>query len=151
MTDALINLSIPIGLILLGLVTGKCIELSHLRRLDRDEQELKDIRICNLRNIPADLHASETFLVFGGVVIATDYFKVFAAGLRNLFGGELKTYRSLMARARREAIVRMLYEAKEHNADSVWNIRFETSTIQGKRRRTGGIEVLVYGTAVKSS
>ncbi len=54
----------------------------------------------------------------GSVVIATDYFKVFAAGLRNLFGGEMKTYRTLMGRARREAIVRMLEQAQELGGDA---------------------------------
>ena len=146
----LIQILIPVFMILLGLFAGKWIEKRHLRSLDVKEQELKDVLVCNLRRLPAHLKAGECFLVIGSVVIATDYFKVFAAVLRNLFGGEMKTYRSLMRRARREAIVRMLRQAKERGAYGVWNIRFETATIQGKRR-PGGVEVLAYGTAVKGS
>ena len=90
-------------------------------------------------------------VVTGSVVIATDYFKVFAAGLRSIFGGEIKSYQSLMTRARREALVRMLCEAREHGYQSVWNVRFETSTIQGKKRKkAGGVEAHAYGTAVKT-
>ena len=139
---------IPVVLVIIGLVTGKYIEMKHLRNLAVRESALRDLSRCNLRTFPAGLKAEESFLVTGSAVIATDYFKVFAAGLRGLFGGEMKTYRSLMSRARREAVVRMLEQAKENGAGSVWNIRFETSTIQGKRR-PGGVEVLAYGTAVR--
>lgn len=148
MGNILIQL-IPVFLIILGLVTGKIIEKRHLRRLAQKEMVLGEIDTCNLRQFPAELRFQKTFLVTGSVVIATDYFKVFAAGLRGLFGGEMKTYRSLMSRARREAVVRMLEEAKKGDAGSVWNVRFETSTIQGKRK-PGGVEVLAYGTAVKA-
>lgn len=148
MGSALIQL-VPLVLVVLGLVTGKYIEMRHLRNLAVRESALRDLSRCNLRTLPAGLKAEESFLVTGSAVIATDYFKVFAAGLRGLFGGEMKTYRSLMTRARREAVVRMLEEAKANGAGSVWNIRFETSTIQGKRR-PGGVEVLAYGTAVRT-
>lgn len=141
---------IPVILIVLGLVTGKYIEKKHLRRLAVREIALRNVGICNLRQIPEELKAGEGFLVTGSVVIATDYFKVFAAGLRNLFGGEIRTYRLLMNRARREAIARMLEQAQASGAEGVWNVRFETATIQGKKR-AGGVEVFAYGTAVKIS
>lgn len=149
MTGNLLIQLLPVFLIILGLVTGKYIERKHLRSLAIREKALHDLPRCNLRQLPADLEVKEGSLVTGSVVIATDYFKVFAAGLRGLFGGEMKTYRSLMSRARREAIVRMLQQARSRGADSVWNIRFETLTIQGKRK-PGGVEVLAYGTAVKA-
>jgi len=144
----IIQLFIPLILIAIGLITGKLIETRHLRRLSIRESGLNQITRCNLRNIPKELKVKETFLVMGSVVIATDYFKIFAAALRNLFGGEIKAYRSLMDRARREALIRMLEKANNLGADSIWNIRYETSTIQGKRR-PGGVEVLAYGTGVK--
>ncbi len=147
MGSALIQL-IPLVLVVLGLVTGKFIELRHLRKLAVREAALAGVRTCNLRSVPSELKVGESFLVTGSAVIATDYFKVFAAGLRGLFGGEMKTYRTLMSRARREAVVRMLEQAQGRGADSIWNIRLETSTIQGKRS-PGGVEVLAYGTAVK--
>jgi uncharacterized protein YbjQ (UPF0145 family) len=139
---------IPVFLIILGFVTGKYIERQHLRRLAQKEEALRGIGVCNLRKFSVGLRFQKSFLVTGSAVIATDYFKVFAAGLRKIFGGEIKTYRSLMERARREALTRMLGEAGKAGADSVWNVRFETTTIHGKKR-VGGVEVLAYGTAVK--
>ena len=41
-------------------------------------------------------------LVFGQTVVATDYLKTFVASIENLFGGELKSFATLMDRARRE-------------------------------------------------
>lgn len=148
----IIQLSLPIALLALGLIAGKLIEKKHFKALDEREATLADIAICNLRNIPEGSNICDISLVCGGVVIATDYFKVFTAQLRNIFGGEIKTYQSLMTRARREALVRMLEEARRAGADSVWNVRFETSTIQGKqKKKAGGVEVLAYGTAIKSA
>jgi uncharacterized protein YbjQ (UPF0145 family) len=136
------------GGILVGLIVGKLTDSRHLRRLAAREGELCDVIRCNLKRLPRGLKTEESFLVTGSAVIATDYFKTVAAGLRNIFGGEIKSYQTLMNRARREAIVRMLEEAKGRGAGLVWNVRFETATIQGKRR-PGGVEVLAYGTAVK--
>jgi uncharacterized protein YbjQ (UPF0145 family) len=146
--DNLLVQLIPVLLIILGFVTGKYIERQHLRSLAQKEAALRGIGVCNLRKFPVGLRFQRSFLVTGSVVIATDYFKIFAAGLRKIFGGEIRTYRSLMERARREALTRMLDEAKKAGADSVWNVRLETATIQGKKR-AGGVEVLAYGTAVK--
>ena len=144
----LVLVLISFGTILAGLIVGKITELRHLRRLAARDGELSDVIRCNLKKLPRGLEVKESFLVMGSAVIATDYFKTLAAGLRNIFGGEIKSYRTLMNRARREAVVRMLEEAKGRGAGLVWNVRFETSTIQGKRR-PGGVEVLAYGTAVK--
>jgi len=146
--QGLIALGISLVMVLIGLVVGKISERRHFRYLAEREAALTQIVRCNLKRLPKGCENRQSFLVMGSAVIATDYFKTLAAGLRNIFGGEMKSYRTLMNRARREAMVRMLEQAKEWDAGLVWNIRYETSTIQGKRR-PGGVEVLAYGTAVK--
>ena len=84
------------------------------------------------------------------MVIANDYFKAFVAGLRNLFGGKIRTYETLLDRARREAILRMKEEAQKLGADFVFNIKYETSNISGQySKRLPVIEVHAYGTALK--
>jgi uncharacterized protein YbjQ (UPF0145 family) len=46
----------------------------------------------------------------------------------------------------------MLKEAHNYSANAVWNVRIETSTLQGKNRNSpGGIELIAYGTAVRVS
>ncbi|WP_255410443.1 YbjQ family protein [Haloarcula sp. Atlit-7R] len=65
-------------------------------------------------------------------------------GIRNLAGGELTAYSTLLADARDQAIERMEADALEMGADAVVNVRMETSEV------TQGVsEVIAYGTAVK--
>jgi len=145
-----LSFAVPLILLLLGGVIGRTVESAHLRRLDAREQGFADILMSDLRKLPPGWQASDPVLVNGEAVIATDYFKVFAAGLRNLFGGRVRSYETLVNRARREAICRMLDQARRAGANVVWNVRVGTSTIQGKKQgKSGGVEVLAYGTAMK--
>ena len=62
-----------------------------------------------------------------------------------------KRYTGMCSDARRIALVRMLQEAEQLDADAVYNVRFETSTVNSgeKRKSSGGVELIAYGTAVK--
>ncbi|MEF2175707.1 MAG: YbjQ family protein, partial [Candidatus Absconditabacteria bacterium] len=68
----------------------------------------------------------------------------FMAGLKNVFGGELKGYTELMEESRKEAINRLVLQAQQLGANAVLNVRFATTSISA-----GAAEVYVYGTAVK--
>ena len=146
----LFQILIPLFMVLGCMLIGKGIELHHFKKLAEREQQLSGIMVTNLKTIPSQYANAESFLVMGSAVIATDYFKVFAAGLRTLFGGEMKSYITLMERARRQAVIRMLEQAAQQGASAVWNIRYETSTTQGQQqKKPGGVEILAYGTALK--
>ncbi|OQY07765.1 MAG: hypothetical protein B6I25_01020 [Planctomycetales bacterium 4572_13] len=141
---------IPLSFVLVCFCIGKGIELHHFKTLAERERQLSGIIVTNLKTIPSQYANAQPILVMGSAVIATDYFKVFAAGLRKFFGGEMKSYVTLMERARREAMLRMLEQAAGQGASAVWNIRYETSTTHGQhRKKPGGVEVLAYGTALK--
>ena len=93
--------------------------------------------------------ASRGELVTGQVVIASDYLKNFFAQYRQLFGGEMKSYQTMMQRGKAEARLRMIEEAKRLGATAVINVRFETSQIGQARGKAAAMsEVLCYGTAV---
>ncbi|PWJ21154.1 YbjQ family protein [Jannaschia seohaensis] len=83
-------------------------------------------------------------LVKGSTVRAKHIGSDIVAGLRNLVGGEVKEYASLLAGAREQAIDRMAEEARLMGADAVVGLRLETSTIA-----QAASEVIAYGTAVK--
>lgn len=87
-------------------------------------------------------------LVTGVMVVSPDSFRRFLASIRNLFGGRLRSYESLLDRARREAILRMKEQAPD--ADAIVNFRIETSKIGGQQKKQSiiAIEVLAYGTAL---
>ena len=65
------------------------------------------------------------------------------ATLKNLVGGELKSYSILLTAAREEAMERMIANATELNVNAIVSFRFQTSTIA-----PGASEVIAYGTAV---
>jgi uncharacterized protein YbjQ (UPF0145 family) len=149
MIDLILTIFIPLSLILLGLFVGRWVESRHLHRLTQRELALRDMVVCNLKTIPRSLWTSQAFLVVGEAVIATDYFKIFVGGIRNLFGGEMRGYKTLMDRARREATLRMLEEARRSGARFVWNVRYETVMITEQKNNPGGVELMAYGTALK--
>ena len=65
-----------------------------------------------------------------------------------VFGGEMKSYSSVIDRGRREAILRMKEASPE--ADLFLNCRLETSSVsKGQGKAVGCAEVLAYATAVR--
>ncbi|PIP20827.1 MAG: hypothetical protein COX40_02660 [Candidatus Omnitrophica bacterium CG23_combo_of_CG06-09_8_20_14_all_40_11] len=98
--------------------------------------------VVSSENLLEEKVVNEARLVYGNAVISTDYFKSILAGLRNLLGGEVSAFETLLDRARREAILRL--KEKAQGADIILNLRVETCRIS----QTGSSEVLAYGTAV---
>jgi len=146
--QALIQLSIPIGLILLAMLTGTIIERRHFRSISLREEALHHIALLNCKELPVDNPVEQAMLVSGSIVVSVDYFKRFLAGLRNIVGGEVHSYESLLDRGRREAILRMKEQFPQ--ADLIVNFRIETSSIsKGKKNALGSAEVYAYGTAVR--
>ncbi len=144
-----INLIIVLLLLVLGYVFGRLAEWRHYKRIRRREGEFSDLIVVAAKTLPPMAQAPSTTLVRGSAVISVDYFKRFVSNLRKIFGGRLRTYESLLDRARREAILRMQEQAREFGASMIFNMRFETSSIsKGKKDAVGTVEVLAYGTAV---
>lgn len=135
-------------LLALGYGFGRHAEKSHYKSIIEREKQLNRIPAVVTKIPPTD-KAYATQLVSGSVVISVDYFKQFIAGLRNLVGGRVTSYESLLDRARREAILRMKQEAAQLGASYVFNVKLETSRIsQHDRNGLGTVEVLAYGTAL---
>jgi uncharacterized protein YbjQ (UPF0145 family) len=122
----------------------------HFRRLAGREAALSHILVTDLRSLPPGCAAEPFGLVTGEVVISSDYFKTFVASLKKLIGGELRTFETLMERARREALVRALESADRMGANRLVNVRFATSNIGSmKRKRMAAmVEMYAYGTAI---
>ncbi|MBN2823795.1 MAG: heavy metal-binding domain-containing protein [Campylobacterales bacterium] len=141
------ELIIFVVLILLGLVVGSYLERRHYRSIRQREEEFLTLPTIALKTPLNSENIIQTRLVTGSVVISIDYFKKIIASLRNLFGGNVAAYETLIDRARREAILRLKESAKD--ADEIINIRIETSSIsKNTQNNIGAVEVLAYGTAI---
>lgn len=147
----MIELGVFVVLLVIGLTFGRANERRHFRELVALEESLTDIVVCNGRG-PLDVGAfGSGVLVAGSVVIAEDYFKRVAAGLKSLIGGRLIVYESLLERGRREAIVRMKEQARRLGATHVVNVRLETASLSedwSGRRPMFSAEFIAYGTAL---
>jgi uncharacterized protein YbjQ (UPF0145 family) len=145
----MIDLIIFLSLLALGYGAGSWAERRHYRSIARREQATIDLPAVTLKgaDIPAEKIRSAR-LVCGSAVISIDYFKRILAGLRNIFGGQVKSYESLLDRARREALLRM--KAMAGDATVIVNVRIETAAIgkQSRRKNIGCLEAMAYGTAL---
>lgn len=133
-----------------GFFVGKQREAKHYASIKEREKKTLHVPVVNFGAKQALPHAHETKLFAGSVVVANDYFKTVAAGLRNLVGGRMVVYESLVDRGRREALLRLKEEAIEWGASQVVNVRFETSNIGGQSKQgLSAVEIMAYGTGIR--
>ncbi|MDX2493334.1 MAG: YbjQ family protein [Desulfuromusa sp.] len=138
-------------LAILGYTAGSLAEKRHYRSIIKRENELLKMAVVTAEGSFPPGQVKESALVSGSVVVSIDYFKRLLAILRNIFGGRVKSYESLVDRARREAILRMKESAKKQGAHMIINMRLETATIgrnANKKKTVGSIEAIAYGTAI---
>lgn len=100
--------------------------------------------LTTLESVPGKAITQHLGLVQGSTVRAKHAGRDLMAGLKNIFGGELKGYTELLHESREEAINRMVEQAQSIGANAILNIRFSTSSIT-----QGASELYTYGTAVK--
>jgi len=145
-------MEIIVFLILIGVgyFVGQSFEKKHYASIKEREKKTLHIPMMNYgakQDLP---HAHEAQMFVGSVVVANDYFKAFSASLRNLVGGRMLVYESLVDRGRREALLRMKEEAIAWGASQVVNVRFETSNIAGQSQQgASAVEIMAYGTGIK--
>ena len=82
--------------------------------------------------------------VFGLTVRSRNAFSQMGAGLKSMFGGELKGMTKALADSRSEVIARMVEEAEAKGANAVVAMRFDTSEMGDT-----WTEICAYGTAVR--
>lgn len=99
--------------------------------------------LTNIETIPGKRVVEHYGLVSGNTVRAKHIGRDIMAGLKNIVGGELKGYTSLLNDARGQALERMEEQARALGANAVINVRFSTSSVA-----QGAAELYVYGTAV---
>jgi uncharacterized protein YbjQ (UPF0145 family) len=146
--ELVISIALPLVLILVGRFAGSRIERNHYRSIVEREARFAAQPALSIKHLGTSGTARSANLAVGSAVISVDHFKRFVSGFRMIFGGEVRSYSSLIDRARREAVLRM--KESQPDADAYLNTRLETSTISSTtgNEGIGTIEVLAYGTAV---
>ena len=133
----------------IGYFAGRWNEKRHYASIRSREQEFQRVLVFTNRFPPSTSTPMASEMVTGSVVISEDFFKGVLAGLYSFFGGRIRSYESLLDRARREAVLRMKAEAKAKGSEMIVNVKFQTFAVGGRNpESTKGVEVLVYGTAL---
>src|SRR6059058_5027323 len=82
--------------------------------------------------------------VFGLTVRSRNLGSQVGAGLKSMFGGELKGMTKALVDSRHEVMDRMTAEAESKGANAIIAMRFDTSDMGGN-----WTEICAYGTAVR--
>lgn len=142
------DLLIAIALLIICYFTGRTREKRHYKSIREREVKLyKQPHINFSKNVNISQPVKNAQLVSASVVIGCDYFKVFLASLRNIFGGNVSAYESVLDRGRREAILRIRESAYRMKADLVMNIKIETVMLS--EQTMSQVCITAYGTAVE--
>jgi uncharacterized protein YbjQ (UPF0145 family) len=102
------------------------------------------VLITTMNDVPG--HAVEEVYgeVFGLTVRSRNIGSQIGAGLKSMFGGELKGMTKALADSRAEVVERMVGEAEAKGANAILAMRFDTSEMGDT-----WTEICAYGTAVR--
>ena len=105
---------------------------------------MSDMIVTTMNDIPGKKVLKILGVVRGNTVRSRNIGRDIAAALKNIVGGEIKTFTELINQSRDEAFNRMVNNAIAIGADAIIAMRFDISVIM-----SGSSEILAYGTAVK--
>jgi uncharacterized protein YbjQ (UPF0145 family) len=140
-------------LLTIGFASGKTIEHLHRQDLAKRERRLRRLPALTTQRVPAGWRVDDATLVYGSVVISLDYWKRFAAGIRQIFGGNVQSFETLFERARREALLRLKEAASAKGCDALIGVRLESSELADQSSRgkgTAGVEMIAFGTGLRT-
>ena len=99
--------------------------------------------ISSANNIPGYKIIDTKGFAYGLTVRSRGIGGQLGAGVRSVFGGEIKEYVRMMEDARNEAINRLIHHARYLGANALIAVRYDSESISEIMQ-----EVLAYGTAV---
>ena len=95
--ELVLGIGIPVFFLALGWFVGRYREQSHFRDLDTRESACCDMLVTQIRTFPLSVPSEvPPKMIAAEAIIATDYLKTFLANLRNLVGGELRSYQTML-------------------------------------------------------
>ena len=99
--------------------------------------------ITTALELPGAVVVQNIGICYGLVVRSMGAGKSIVAGFKSIAGGEIKQYTRLVEDSRRQAIDRMIDNARQMGANAIISMRFDSSDIG-----QAFTEIVAYGTAV---
>ena len=114
---------------------------------DPSESEINehysDIIVASSNHIPGYEVLETCGFCYGLTVRSRGVGGQIGAGIRSMFGGEIREYVKMMEDSRDEALNRMIEHAERMGANAVLSVRFDSNEVSNVMQ-----EILAYGTAV---
>lgn len=153
--EAILIFMLYIGLPALGLVgaffAGNWIASRHEADLAARAKAVASIRMTDMKRlIDPVIGPCPPTLMTSEVVIGIDHFRGFLGKLKNIFGGEVRSYQSTLDRARREVIMRLLEQAHAHGYNALANLRVDFVDISGNAmmaQKASSVSIIASATA----
>lgn len=105
--------------------------------------EIDEFIVVSSNYVPGYKSVETQGFVYGLTVRSRGLGGQIGAGLRSMFGGEIKEYVKMMEQSRDEALNRMIDHARSMGANAVVSVRFDSNDISDIMQ-----EILAYGTAI---
>ncbi len=102
-----------------------------------------DIVVVTSNFVPGYKAVETLGFVYGLTVRSRGVGGQIGAGIRSMFGGEIKEYVKMMEESRNQALERMIEHARSMGANAIISSRFDSDQISDIMQ-----EILAYGTAV---
>ncbi len=105
--------------------------------------DVNEFIVVSSNHVPGYKAVETHGFVYGLTVRSRGLGGQIGAGLRSMFGGEIKEYVKMMEETRDEALRRMVRHAQSMGANAVISVRYDSNDISDVMQ-----EILAYGTAV---
>ncbi len=147
----MLDLLILILCLIICYATGSVIEKNHYKNIQERELKLYKTPFVTFgKSFASSPKIRKSYLVSSSVVIGCDYFKSFLAGLKNIFGGNVSAYESVLDRGRREVLLRIREIAAKNHANAIINVKIDTVMLDPIGTKTHPkVCVTAYGTAIE--
>lgn len=140
----------PLFLLAIAFFAGNSIARAHNKRMEQRQQVVAHIRSTDLKRFIRPQPGSPVpALLCAEITLGIDHFRGFLGKLKNIFGGEVKSYQKTLDRARREAILQVIEQAHAAGMNAVANLRVEFVDISGNAnmaKKASMVTILAYGT-----
>ena len=146
---------ILLALALLGIGgIGVWLGREHDKELEYRRAQVGHVLVTDLKRYHGMAAGSRFEMLSGEVVLSVNRLHSFLGKLKQLFGGEVRSYHHVMVRARQEAMLRVMEQAAEKGFTAIANFRMESVDIAGtttgsnsSKKKGLYIGILAYGVA----
>lgn len=153
MFDVLATYSIPLLILAVAFFAGNVSASRHEKSLLERQETVAHIHTTDLNRFSQPDPTIQANLFTAEVTLGIDHFRGFLGRLKNIFGGQIRSYQKTLDRARREALMRVIEQAHFAGYNAVANLRLEFVDISGKAnrvKRASMVTIIAYGTGYRT-